>query len=266
MTLKLEILAFLFLFCSLSNAGNGKIIDGAFASYSSDFNLSKRWGIHFDGNVRSPVNIYNNIQFVLRGGGFYNLNPDNEKLKMQVGLGYALREEIVPNIQITGPAGNTIGVSNFYIQEHIIWQQFQMRHRIHPFFIMSHRLRPEQVWSYNFYTDNSFNLNNEMKYQNINIRYMIRPEIYFTNPSKIFSPYFALQEEVFLKIHNANNDNNGFSENRVSLNLGLKIKNHTQIEVGYMHRKNVLYNADINYSLFHFQIFQNINFYKSKTK
>ena len=205
-------------------------INSPFITYNLNLEFSKKIGLQLDGNwLNYNHTLILHDKFTARLIGIYNVKVKNEKLKMNIGLGYAFRENI---FQLDDGRDSTYVYAEYRL-EHIITQQIQFIHSINAHFKMLHRFRFEEVFhnefsnsfSTIFFSPNSVNLYN---------RYLIRPEIVLLGLNKPVALYAAVQEELFIKLYNIEYGESMMRENRLSINLGLKIKNHTQFEIGYM--------------------------------
>lgn len=237
--------------------------DGVFAVYSGDYLFNKRLGLHVDCNIRNPV--YRNIgntMLVARIGLNYTLNPQNNKNVYQISGGYAIKRL---RYTLERSFNNQNFIARFYWYNHILWQQFQITSKVIPQISMINRIRVEEDFLASFLEIAPGVDTSRFSFNMIRIRYMLRPEIYFTNRDIPVRPYFALQEEVFLKLFKSEGDIPFIEENRISFNLGLNIKQSTQIEAGYMYHSYYpfsYYRYNIHY--FQIQIIQNLNLNKRK--
>ena len=254
---------FILLFCI--NCIPGYCDNGAFVSYFADYSLSKRIGIHFDGNGRFLSSFIGSSYFMtLRLGINYTLNPKQENALIQVSAGYALKQSYFGNVQQSDSIGNIIGEYNFIQTNHIIWQQVQIKHTFGRQFKLYNRLRTEQDFKFNNALAKTAYMKSFEGYSMTRLRYMIRPEIYLLKEEKTISPYISIQEELFIKLHSSNPLDKLIQENRISFNIGLSFKKATQIEIGYMNNAFIQNAISNQINFIQLQVIQNLNFYKSK--
>lgn len=250
------------LFFLLSNNITNAAIN-PFINYALDINTSKKFGFLFETNFRTYSNLFNLKLFVFRLGVQYNLTSNHEKTKLQIGLGYAFKDQF-SSVSLTNQNGIPLGDATFYLQNHIIWQQIQGRHQILPIFNLIHRVRFEQDFRSTFLSDNFSNIYpSEFGYFITRVRLLIRPELYLVDASKDIAPYIAVQEELFLKIHGNKLivSPTLIQENRLAVFIGLKIKSNTKIELGYMNNQGPNSN-NLDSHFFQLQCFSNLNLFK----
>lgn len=240
---------------------------GPFMAYHTDLYFSKRWGFHFDMNTRIVNDqMGNNPVFVFRAAALYRLNPQAEKFKMTLSAGAAIRGTVLDNALIPDVYGVPIGISDALFQENILYQQLGIQHQIAKPFSLEHRLRLEEVLTNTVYFENNLSGNNTpVKYQQTNLRYLIRPELTLFSKSDMYSLHLAVQEEFFVRMHSdfIKLRTVAVTENRFSAHFGIKVQSHTKIELGYMHMSfNLSDKSPQTNHMLHFQVLQSLNFFK----
>jgi len=177
----------------------------SWSSYFGDHRLTKKWGVHFDGQFRK------------------DLREDWNQILIRPGVNYYVR----PNLFLT--QGYTFirtdnGVT--VTPEHRSWQQLQYMPKWLNV-VMSHRFRLEQRW---------IEIPTGHRYQN-RIRYFYRTEL----PAR--GKYFVgLQNEVFLGF-GQNHGAAVYDQNRAYISVGRRFGPIGRLEVGYMYQNLLLRNG-----------------------
>jgi hypothetical protein len=174
--------------CALSITASGQTIHentGWFAWFNS-YRFSQRWGLHFDGQVRSAVDWDYVRTLLLRPGITYFFDAKNS-----VTLGYAY---IVSYNRLPEPSKNTL-------TENRIWEQYIYAVKLGQVSLQN-RFRLEQRFIER-QTDNVFSQR---------LRYFVRAIIPLSKQKSSFNTgfYAAVQNEIFLNIQNKEDINNSF--------------------------------------------------------
>lgn len=178
--------------------------------------LSEKWGAYVDVQVRSADDFAYVRNILFRPGITYYINGKNE-----VTLGYLLNETFT---RVDGAAHN-----NF--TEHRIWEQYVLKHKIKTI-SASHRFRLEQRFAETASGNDVFAQR---------FRYFFRFIIPLQKGIQNFEKgvFAAVQNEVFLNIHNKENFNNHlFDQNRAYAALGYRVSKSLDIEAGYLNQSS----------------------------
>ncbi len=255
--------SFLILFVFSFQLAYSKPIVGYWISYANQLKFSNKFGIGFDGNYRSVKSgsITSSVkgQYTLRVGAHYYFKPDTAKFTFELGLGYALRQSAFP---FPDPIGSQklVMLSDLLHQEHIIWQQFALGIKISKQVTSNQRLRIEEIMGPTV---------NGMGDERLCLRYLSNSEFLLLKKSRILMPYLSIQDEIHLNIYAPKSVNKFLlAENRFTVNMGLRIKKHIRIEVGYLnwylnndYLNSNWYGNRISHSL-QCQIIQSLNLFR----
>ena len=185
---------------------------GWIASFNS-VKLSKKWGLHFDAQLRSADELKYAKTLLLRPGLTYFIND-----KQNVTAGYAFVQTFSDPDLAT--AKN--------LTEHRLWEQFIVTHKVKNV-ALAHRFRLEQRFI-------ERPLNDVFSQR---LRYFVRSVFPLTKVTTSFSkgPFVALQNEVFLTIQNKDKLNNSvFDQNRAYVSLGYRWSKRFDMELGYLNQ------------------------------
>lgn len=175
--------------------------------------FNDKWGLQFDFQVRSADDWGYVRNTLVRPALQYFINN-----KSNVALGYLWQTTTT----------EMMGSSDLTLHEHRIFEQYIYNHKISSVFT-SHRFRIEQrfigrtgedVFSQRF-------------------RYFVRliKPLQKTQPAFTKGIFVALQNEIFLNLHNKSKINNSvFDQNRAYLAAGYRFSKQLDVEAGYMNQ------------------------------
>ena len=201
--------------CALSLAASGQTTQentGWFAWFNS-YRFSQRWGLHFDGQVRSADDWGYVRTLLLRPGITYFFDAKNSAT-----LGYAYIESYN---RLPEPSKNTL-------TENRIWEQYIYAAKLGQVFLQN-RFRLEQRFIER-QTNNVFAQR---------LRYFVRVIIPLSKQKSSFNMgfYAAVQNEIFLNVQNKQDINNSlFDQNRVYGAIGYRFNPKVDLEAGYMNQ------------------------------
>jgi len=221
----LAFFACIFVFPLLSSAQVKET--SAWGAWFNSTRISKKVGVHFDGQVRSSNDVESVKNVLIRPGVTWFIDDSKN-----VTAGYALVKTFN---RADGAASNNL-------TEHRIWEQFIYAHKISPL-NLTHRLRLEQRFI-------------EQASQDVfsqRLRYFVRALVPLRKPDDVpFSKgaFFALQNEVFLNIQNKDELNGSLvDQNRAYAAVGYRFSPAVDLEAGYLNQaikgsgRNVLNNV-----------------------
>ncbi|MDN3584137.1 DUF2490 domain-containing protein [Mucilaginibacter flavus] len=195
--------------------------DNQFSAWGALFHtqkLSTHWGYSFDGQLRSHDEISYLKHILLRPSVNYYF------AKNKVGaLGYAY----------IATYGRTPAGDQTFRPEHRTWEQFIYSHKIGKDVAMQHRFRLEQR-----YLGNTAATKNDHYFAQ-RMRYFARAVVPIGNDSVVFNkgPFVALQNEVFVNVHNKQKVNKHFfDQNRAYVAIGYRINKMIDVETGYLNQ------------------------------
>ncbi|RYD71567.1 MAG: DUF2490 domain-containing protein [Sphingobacteriales bacterium] len=208
---------YLLYICSFScaNAQNARIKDqntNAWFMYFGDHNLTQKWGIHTEAQIRRAEIVETWQQLLLRGGINYNFSKN-----LMGTLGYAFVQ--------THPYGD-FPVSEAF-PEHRIYEQLQFKNKENKVGLL-HRYRLEQRWVKPAGKDTFVYTNR--------VRYMFRAVLPLTKRAAADTGfYLAAYDEVFVNF-GKNVQFNIFDQNRLGFALGYKFSKNIALEAGYLNQ------------------------------
>lgn len=181
-------------------------------TFLSDARLSKRWGLHADGQLRRAKDAYQPQQLA-RIGINYHVAP-----ALQLTAGYARASSYFHNDYASASP----------LPEHRLYQQVLLRDdsgRVHT----QHRYRLEQRWVRRPGDAQATYLNR--------MRYQLRLVVPLGNKGKLEpgTPYLAGADEIFLGF-GASAGRNFLEQNRAYLALGYQFTKTVAMEAGYQHQ------------------------------
>ena len=185
---------------------------GWFAWFNT-YRLSHRWGLYFDGQVRSADNWSYVRNLLLRPGVTYFFDSKNN---ITVGYAYIGSYNRLPE-----PSKNSLS-------EHRIWEQYIYLTKIGRVSLQN-RFRLEQRFIER-QTENLFSQR---------LRYFVRAIIPLQKQNGPFSEglFAALQNEIFLNVQNKDDINGSvFDQNRIYGAVGFRFNPKLDLEVGYMNQ------------------------------
>jgi len=175
--------------------------------------FSKKWGMHFDAQLRSADDWGYVRNTLVRPGITYFIND-----KHNVTLGYLWQ---TTKTQLDG-------IPTTVFDEHRIFEQYIYTHKLSSIFA-SHRIRLEQRF---------IERSNEDVFAQ-RFRYFFRLIQPLQKKQAVFNkgPFVALQNEVFLNLQNKSKINNSiFDQNRLYLAAGYRFSKKVDLEAGYMNQ------------------------------
>ncbi|RYD55385.1 MAG: DUF2490 domain-containing protein [Sphingobacteriales bacterium] len=212
----------------------------AWFMYFGDHQLTKKWGLHTELQLRRHDVISDPQQLLLRTGINYNLSP-----RAMATLGYAFVE--------TYPYGDYPAATAF--PEHRIYQQLLLKDQ-YGIAALQHRFRLEQRWITFANQPSAIYLNRA--------RYMFRTNIALAGKTIDKGElYIGLYDEIFINF-GKNVAKNVYDQNRLYLALGYKASAAMALEAGYMNQNVAQRNGTIfedNHTL-QFSIIYNADFRK----
>jgi hypothetical protein len=188
------------------------------------YKFNSKFGMHFEGQLRSSTGWENLQTYIIRVGLNYNVRPN---MIATAGYAYIGHYRTIMEISGWGP-------------EQRIWEQFIINE---PFSLGGHassiqnRFRLEQ----RFISQSSLN-NNTIVTDTYDFmqrfRYFARCIVPWQKTEKfIRGPYSSLQDEVFFNVQNASvTNNNFFDQNRAYFSIGYRTAPAFDIEIGYMNQ------------------------------
>ncbi|MBK0380512.1 DUF2490 domain-containing protein [Mucilaginibacter segetis] len=186
------------------------------AAYFYSQKVSPKWGVAFDGQLRT-ANHYDYVNTVLLRPSvnyFFSKNTS-------AALGYAY-------VASYGRAGG----EKTFRPENRTWEQFIVSHPISKNIGLAHRFRLEQI-----YKGNSSAVSND-HYFSQRLRYFARSVIPFkAEENFVKGAFVALQNEVFVNVQNKNKTNTHFfDQNWAYVALGYRISKGIDAEFGYLNQ------------------------------
>ena len=192
--------------------------------------LSKHWSLTGEVQLRSSDNLERLQSLLLRPSVGYSFKEGH-----RVSLGYAYLENytVVGDMEQTNP-------------EHRIWEQYNIKTNIKRT-EFTNRFRYEQ----------RFVKRDETRFSQ-RFRYFFR--FIFPLQSGQFNSglYAALQNEVFLNVHNKENVNNSFfDQNRTYGSLGYRFSKKVDLEAGYIFRYQKMTNSRLRNHIIQLALYTN---------
>jgi hypothetical protein len=195
------------------------------AALFGTYKFDSKFGMHFEGQLRSTSGWQELQTYIIRLGINYNV-----KANMMTTLGYAYIGHYRTIMQISG-----------WGPEHRIWEQFLVNNNFslsgHASSIVN-RFRLEQRFISQSTVDNSNNLVSGNYQFMQRFRYFARWIFPLQKSAKfIRGPYLSLQDEAFFNIQNADVTNGYFfDQNRAYFSAGFRTSARFDIEAGYMNQ------------------------------
>ncbi|SFP99010.1 DUF2490 domain-containing protein [Hymenobacter arizonensis] len=186
----------------------------AWLMFFSDAQLTNRWGLHTEAQLRRADGLKSPLQEFARLGLNFNLS---DQVMLTGGYAYAL----------THPYGDFPVAEKF--PEHRLYQQLLLKSTYGPFQV-AHRFRLEQRWLRR-------PLETDYTYLN-RTRYQVRAAMALVRPSEGIqprTPYLAVSNEVFIN-YGKNVTRNIFDQNRAYGAFGYQFTKALAIEAGYLHQ------------------------------
>lgn len=195
------------------------------AALFGTYKFNSKFGMHFEGQLRSTSGWQELQTYIIRLGLNYNLKPN-----VVTTLGYAYIGHYRTIMQISG-----------WGPEHRIWEQFLVNNS---FSVggrassIANRFRLEQRFISQSTVDNNNTLVSENYRFMQRFRYFARWILPWQKSSKfVRGPYASLQDEVFFNVQNAYVTNGYFfDQNRAYFSIGFRTSPGFDIEVGYMNQ------------------------------
>lgn len=192
----------------------------AWFNYFGDHAVSRRWGLHLEGQWRRHGPVDDWMQLLLRPGINYYVNPN-----VMLSGGYAFIR--------TYPYGEFPVATAF--PEHRFWQQALIRHRPAAKLAMQHRYRLEQrnLGVMSVHLDGPPR-RTSYRFEN-RFRYLVRGDIQLTEKNGRPDWYLAAYNEIMVNF-GRNVGANIFDQNRAYLAAGKSLRNGVRLEAGYMNQ------------------------------
>ena len=189
-------------------------------NYFGNHPVSKRWGLHLEGQWRREGFGQQAMQLLLRPGVNFYLTPN---VTLTGGYGF---------IQ-THQYGEYPAVAAF--PEHRFWQQALMRQKLGTRAVMQHRYRLEQrnIGQMQVVPGQEPR-RDSWRYEN-RFRYMARVDFPLTRKNERTDLYLCVFDEMFVNF-GRNVSANVFDQNRAYLALGKQMSGAMRMEVGYMNQ------------------------------
>ena len=212
----------------------------AWLMYFGNNQLSKKWGLHTEVQIRRADVVKDWQQLLLRTGVNYNLSD-----KAMFTLGYGFIK--------THPYGDYPATDDF--PEHRAFQQLLLK-QTEGIFALQHRYRLEQRWVQPPGSDESVYTNR--------FRYLLRANIPLQGKTIDDKElYLGLYDEVMISF-GKNVRQNIFDQNRAYAALGFKLNKAASVEAGYLHQLVQKANGVVfeHNNTLQLALFYNLNFTK----
>ena len=208
---------------SLAYAQTRQDFSGWAALFGS-YKFNNKFGLYFEGQLRSSTEWQHLQQYIIRVGINYNINP-----KMMATLGYAYIGNYRTINQVSG-----------WGPEQRIWEQFLFSNSFSFSGHMSsivNRFRLEQRFISQSTVDNNALVTDNYEFMQ-RFRYFSRLIVPLHKTEKfIRGTYASLQDEVFFNVQNSNvTTTHFFDQNRAYISLGFRTSPAFDIEIGYMNQ------------------------------
>ena len=181
--------------------------------YFGDHPVTKRWGVHLEGQVRRTSYVSGWQQYLLRPGVNYKFTPN---IMGTVGYGFAY----------SYPYGDYPSAKRSF-PEHRYWEQILVRNKLGGLGVQN-RLRLEQRMIRIYPAGSASHADWQWRQR---FRYMLRGDVPLPNKRL----YLGLYDEVFLNF-GANRGTRTLDQNRAYGALGIKLSKFEKFEFGYMYQ------------------------------
>ncbi len=192
----------------------------AWFNYFGDHAVSRRWGLHLEGQWRRNGPFHHWQQLLLRPGVNFYLNPN---VMLTAGYGF-IRSYPYGDFPALGAA-----------PEHRFWQQVLVRHRPAPRLALQHRFRLEQRnLGVVAVGGDGWARRAGWRYEN-RFRYFVRADVPLRGQNDRPAWYLALYNEAMVN-YGANVGANTFDQNRAYVAVGKAVSRTARLEVGYLNQ------------------------------
>lgn len=207
-------LVFCFTLCLVINSSSAQNIEyTGWISSVNTLRLSEKWGIHFDGLLRSSDEFRYTRNLLLRPGLTYFLDK-----RQSFTLGYVWSETF------DDPASSL----DWNLTEHRAWQQYHVSLKFRNTALTT-RVRLEQRFMER--------LSGDIYMQRLRHSLRLLSPLKSTATPFTHGSFLNIQNELFLNVQNKDKLNNKTVDQfRVYLALGLRFNKGTDIEAGYLHQ------------------------------
>lgn len=226
----MKVLVLLVLFVLLFSQFKAQNMSGWYALFGND-KLHKGFNFHYEAQYRNHNSIGKLDQLLLRAGIGYSFSDDTQNIL--IGYGF-IRNKDITCYEMEIPQSER---HIFLFNEHRVFQQYIMKHRI-SHVLINHRYRFEQ----RFFSNKS----------SLRLRYFLSGYIPLNNSViEKGTFYLGAYNELFMNLKT-----DYFDRNRSYLSFGYAVTNEFKIELGFL-RQNI---SNDLYHHFQISFFNNMDF------